>query len=112
MDWAAMVMQMYKLWAQRNGYKVTVVDEMPGEIAGIKVIFSPVFAHPYFQQNLWFVKTTRNKSVQTQSKRPICPTISTVENAAVCFFQNFKSRLSLLEQKLGLHFRLSEAFLF
>ncbi|XP_062081854.1 peptide chain release factor PrfB2, chloroplastic [Humulus lupulus] len=36
MDWAAMVMQMYKMWAQRRGYKVTVVDEMPGEIAGIK----------------------------------------------------------------------------
>ncbi|KAH1259239.1 Peptide chain release factor PrfB2, chloroplastic [Glycine max] len=27
---------MYKLWAQRRGYKVTVVDEMPGEITGIK----------------------------------------------------------------------------
>ncbi|GLU03090.1 hypothetical protein SLE2022_203080 [Rubroshorea leprosula] len=36
MDWAAMVMQMYKTWAQRHGYGVTVVDEMPGEIAGIK----------------------------------------------------------------------------
>lgn len=32
-----MVMQMYKLWAQQRRYKVTVVDEMPGEIAGIKV---------------------------------------------------------------------------
>ncbi|XP_031376871.1 peptide chain release factor PrfB2, chloroplastic isoform X2 [Punica granatum] len=36
MDWAAMVMQMYKLWAQRRGYGVTVVDEMSGDIAGIK----------------------------------------------------------------------------
>ncbi|XP_061371947.1 peptide chain release factor PrfB2, chloroplastic [Gastrolobium bilobum] len=36
MDWAAMVMQMYKSWAQRRGYEVTVMDEMPGEIAGIK----------------------------------------------------------------------------
>ncbi|CAH9068204.1 unnamed protein product [Cuscuta europaea] len=31
-----MVMQMYKLWAQRRGFEVTVVDEMPGEMAGIK----------------------------------------------------------------------------
>lgn len=38
MDWASMVMQMYKSWAQRRGYKVTVVEEMPGEIAGIKVL--------------------------------------------------------------------------
>ena len=37
MDWAAMILQMYKLWGQRHGYAVTVVDEMPGEIAGIKV---------------------------------------------------------------------------
>ncbi|CAK9328435.1 unnamed protein product [Citrullus colocynthis] len=36
MDWAAMVMQMYKMWAQRRGFKVTVMEEMPGEIAGIK----------------------------------------------------------------------------
>ena len=43
MDWAKMVMQMYKLWAQRRGYGVTVVDEMPGEIAGIKVQFLIIF---------------------------------------------------------------------
>lgn len=36
MDWAAMVLNMYKMWAQHHGYGVTVVDEMPGEIAGIK----------------------------------------------------------------------------
>lgn len=36
MDWASMVMQMYKSWAQRHGYRVSVVDEMPGDIAGIK----------------------------------------------------------------------------
>uniref|UniRef100_A0A7N0SVT1 Peptide chain release factor domain-containing protein n=1 Tax=Kalanchoe fedtschenkoi TaxID=63787 RepID=A0A7N0SVT1_KALFE len=35
-DWAAMVMKMYKLWAQRRGYDVSVVDEMLGETAGIK----------------------------------------------------------------------------
>ncbi|XP_073307934.1 peptide chain release factor PrfB2, chloroplastic-like [Primulina huaijiensis] len=36
MDWASMVMQMYKKWAEGQGFRVTVVDEMPGEIAGIK----------------------------------------------------------------------------
>ncbi|CAI9103515.1 OLC1v1002012C1 [Oldenlandia corymbosa var. corymbosa] len=36
MDWASMVVQMYKKWAQRKGYEVTIVDEMPGEVAGIK----------------------------------------------------------------------------
>ncbi|GER48581.1 peptide chain release factor 2 [Striga asiatica] len=36
MDWASMVMQMYKKWAEGRGFGVTVVDEMPGDIAGIK----------------------------------------------------------------------------
>ncbi|WVZ56672.1 hypothetical protein U9M48_007166 [Paspalum notatum var. saurae] len=36
MDWAAMVMNMYRSWAQRRDYTVTVVEEMPGEVAGIK----------------------------------------------------------------------------
>ncbi|CAO2836598.1 unnamed protein product [Amaranthus hypochondriacus] len=36
MDWASMVMAMYKSWAQRRGYRVSVVDEMSGEVAGIK----------------------------------------------------------------------------
>ncbi|KAL2924786.1 Peptide chain release factor PrfB2 chloroplastic [Bienertia sinuspersici] len=35
-DWASMVMEMYKSWAQRRGYQVSVVDEMAGDIAGIK----------------------------------------------------------------------------
>ncbi|KAM3229178.1 hypothetical protein ACQJBY_060219 [Aegilops geniculata] len=37
MDWAAMVMNMYRSWAQRRGYRVTVIEEIPGELAGIKV---------------------------------------------------------------------------
>ncbi|EEE58912.1 hypothetical protein OsJ_10554 [Oryza sativa Japonica Group] len=36
MDWAAMVMNMYSSWAQRRGYTVSIIEEMPGEIAGIK----------------------------------------------------------------------------
>lgn len=42
MDWAAMVMNMYRSWAQRRGYAITVVEEMPGEVAGIKVY---MFSH-------------------------------------------------------------------
>lgn len=37
MDWASMIFNMYKSWALRRGYRVTVIEEMPGEIAGIKV---------------------------------------------------------------------------
>ena len=42
-DWASMVMEMYKAWAQRRGYQVSVVDEMAGDIAGIKVCILNLF---------------------------------------------------------------------
>ena len=29
-DWSAMLMRMYVRWAERNGYKVTVTDELEG----------------------------------------------------------------------------------
>jgi peptide chain release factor 2 len=35
-DWAAMLMRMYTRWANRSGYKVDILDEHPGEEAGIK----------------------------------------------------------------------------
>ena len=35
-DWAAMLMRMYMRWANRSGYKVDILDEHPGEEAGIK----------------------------------------------------------------------------
>jgi peptide chain release factor 2 len=35
-DWALMLMRMYTRWANRSGYKVEVLDEHPGEEAGIK----------------------------------------------------------------------------
>jgi len=35
-DWAAMLLRMYLRWAERRGFKVEVVDEMPGDEAGVK----------------------------------------------------------------------------
>ena len=35
-DWASMLMRMYVRWANRNGFKVEVLDEHAGEEAGIK----------------------------------------------------------------------------
>ena len=37
-DWAEMLMRMYKRWADRRGYKVAVLDLVPGEEAGIKAV--------------------------------------------------------------------------
>ncbi len=35
-DWANMLLRMYIRWAEKNGYKVTLLEESPGEEAGIK----------------------------------------------------------------------------
>jgi peptide chain release factor 2 len=35
-DWAEMLMRMYLRWAERHGFKTTLVDEQPGDGAGIK----------------------------------------------------------------------------
>ncbi len=35
-DWASMLLRMYMRWAERRGFKVKLIDESPGEEAGIK----------------------------------------------------------------------------
>ena len=35
-DWAQMLLRMYRRWAEENGFKVEVLDLLPGEEAGIK----------------------------------------------------------------------------
>jgi peptide chain release factor 2 len=35
-DWAAMLLRMYLKWADSHGFKTEVIDQIPGEVAGIK----------------------------------------------------------------------------
>lgn len=35
-DWCEMLIRMYQMWAQKNGYTTTVLDSLPGDEAGIK----------------------------------------------------------------------------
>ncbi len=35
-DWAAMLLRMYLKWADRHGFATEVIDQSPGEVAGIK----------------------------------------------------------------------------
>ncbi len=37
-DWAQMLMRMYLMWAEKNGYKVKELNFQPGDVAGIKTV--------------------------------------------------------------------------
>ena len=37
-DWASMLMRMYIMWAEKNGYKVRQVDLQDGDVAGVKSV--------------------------------------------------------------------------
>ena len=51
-DWAEMIMRMYLMWGEDNGYKVKQLDIQEGEVAGIKSVsleFEGDYAFGYFK---------------------------------------------------------------
>jgi peptide chain release factor 2 len=51
-DWAYMLMRMYLMWAEKNGYKVTEQDYQEGEVAGVKSVTIEIageFAYGYLK---------------------------------------------------------------
>ncbi len=51
-DWAAMLMRMYIMWGEKNGYKVSEQDYQEGEVAGVKSVtiqFVGDFAYGYLK---------------------------------------------------------------
>jgi peptide chain release factor 2 len=37
-DWSNMLLRMYLMWAEKNGFKVTETDRQDGDVAGIKSV--------------------------------------------------------------------------
>ena len=37
-DWASMLTRMYLMWAERNGYTTQIIDQVDGDVAGIKSV--------------------------------------------------------------------------
>lgn len=51
-DWAEMLMRMYIMWGEKNGYKVREVDFQSGEVAGVKSVtleFEGEYAYGYLK---------------------------------------------------------------
>ncbi len=44
-DWAEMLLRMYTRWAERHRFKITLIDQLPGEEAGIKSTTIKVSGH-------------------------------------------------------------------
>lgn len=44
-DWASILLRMYMRWGEKSGYKVELIDELPGEEAGIKSATIKISGH-------------------------------------------------------------------
>lgn len=51
-DWVEMLMRMYLMWGEKNGFKVNELDRVDGEVAGLKSVsleFNGAFAFGYLK---------------------------------------------------------------
>ncbi|MBL7889685.1 MAG: peptide chain release factor 2 [Bacteroidia bacterium] len=71
-DWAAMLMRMYKMWAEKNGYKIKEVDYQEGDVAGIKSVtmeFEGEYAFGYLKGENGVHRLVRISPFDANAKR-------------------------------------------
>ena len=71
-DWSAMLMRMYMRWGERNGYKMTVTEEIEGDEVGIKsttISFEGDFAYGYLKAESGVHRLVRISPFNAQGKR-------------------------------------------
>jgi peptide chain release factor 2 len=71
-DWAAMLMRMYIMYAEKHGYKVSVIDEQPGDVAGIKSVSLEIegpFAYGYLKSENGVHRLVRISPFDANAKR-------------------------------------------
>lgn len=71
-DWSAMLMRMYMRWGERNGYRMTVTEELEGDEAGIKsatVQFEGDYAYGYLKAESGVHRLVRISPFNSQGKR-------------------------------------------
>lgn len=71
-DWASMLMRMYIMWGQKNGYKVKELNYQEGDVAGIKTVtleFSGDFAFGYLKGENGVHRLVRISPFDSNAKR-------------------------------------------
>jgi peptide chain release factor 2 len=71
-DWASMLMRMYIMWGEKNGYKVTELDMQDGDVAGIKTVtlqFDGEFAFGYLKGENGVHRLVRISPFDSNAKR-------------------------------------------
>ena len=71
-DWSAMLMRMYLRWGERNGYKMTITENLEGDEVGIKsatISFEGEYAYGYLKSESGVHRLVRISPFNAQGKR-------------------------------------------
>ncbi|WP_207533837.1 peptide chain release factor 2 [Desertivirga arenae] len=71
-DWAQMLMRMYIMWGEKNGYKVTEQDFQEGDVAGVKSVtlqFEGEFSYGYLKGENGVHRLVRISPFDANAKR-------------------------------------------
>lgn len=71
-DWAAMLMRMYLMWGENNGYKIKELNFQEGEVAGVKTVtleFEGDFAFGYLKGENGVHRLVRISPFDSNAKR-------------------------------------------
>ncbi len=71
-DWAEMIMRMYIMWGEANGYKVRQVNYQPGEVAGVRSVtleFEGEYAYGYLKSEIGVHRLVRISPFDSGGRR-------------------------------------------
>jgi peptide chain release factor 2 len=71
-DWAEMLLRMYLRWGERRGFKLEIIEESPGEVAGIKsatVRFEGEYAYGWLRTETGVHRLVRKSPFDSGNRR-------------------------------------------